>query len=155
MKATGLLNTKSYKAKPLRRVYIAKKGKNKKRPLGIPTMYDRAMQTLYALALEPVAETTSDTVSFGFRRGRSAKDACEQLFNVLSRKCSATWVLEGDIKGCFDNINPDWLLANIPMEKRIMKRFLKSGFIDKDKRFPTETGSPQGGASSSLYANMT
>jgi len=90
MKATLFLNTKRYKTKPLRRVYIAKKGKNKKRPLGIPTMYDQAMQTLYALALEPVAETTSDTVSFGFRRGRSAKDACEQIFNVQARKCSAT-----------------------------------------------------------------
>lgn len=118
-------------------------------------MYDRAMQTLYALALEPIAETTSDTVSFGFRRGRSAKDACEQIFNVLSRKCSATWVLEGDIKGCFDNINHEWLLANIPMDKRIMKPFLKSGFIYKDELFPTDTGSPQGGAISSIYANMT
>lgn len=155
MKATLLLNTKRYKAKPLRRVFIAKKGKNKKRPLGIPTMYDRAMQTLYALALEPVAETTSDTVSFGFRRGRSAKDACEQIFNVLARKCSATWILEGDIKGCFDNINHEWLLTNIPMDKRIMKQFLKSGFLYKGDLFPTETGSPQGGAISSIYANMT
>lgn len=64
-------------------------------------MYDRAMQTLYALALEPIAETTGDNISFGFRRGRSVKDACEQIFCVLARKCSPTWILEGDIKGCF------------------------------------------------------
>jgi RNA-directed DNA polymerase len=101
MKAVLTLSDKHYKAKPLRRVYIEKKGKNKKRPLGIPTMYDRAMQTLYALALEPVAETTGDHISFGFRKGRSAKDACEQIFCVLARKCSPTWILEGDIKGCF------------------------------------------------------
>lgn len=155
MKAVLSLKDKNYKAKPLRRVYIAKKGKNQKRPLGIPTMYDRTMQTLYALALEPIAETKGDSISFGFRRGRSAKDACEQIFCVLARKCSPTWILEGDIKGCFDNINHEWLQDNIPMDKRIMKQFLKSGFIYEGKLFPTETGSPQGGAISSIYANMT
>jgi RNA-directed DNA polymerase len=155
MKAVLSLTDRGYRANPLKRVYIAKKGKNKKRPLGIPTMYDRAMQTLYALALEPIAETNADTVSFGFRRGRSAKDACEQIFCLLARKCSPAWVLEGDIKGCFDNINHEWLQSNIPMDKRIMKRFLKSGFIYEGKLFPTDTGSPQGGAISSLYANMT
>ncbi|MDO9565320.1 MAG: group II intron reverse transcriptase/maturase [Candidatus Desulfaltia sp.] len=155
MKAVLTLTDKHYRAKPLRRVFIEKKGKNKKRPLGIPTMYDRAMQTLYSLALEPVAETTGDHISFGFRKGRSAKDACEQIFCLLARKCSPTWILEGDIKGCFDNINHDWLLENIPMDKRIMKRFLKSGFVYKGNLFPTDTGSPQGGAISSLYANMT
>lgn len=155
MKAVLTLTDKHYRTKPLRRVYIEKKGKNKKRPLGIPTMYDRAMQTLYALALEPVAETTGDHISFGFRKGRSAKDACEQIFCILARKCSPTWVLEGDIKGCFDNINHDWLQENIMMDKRIMKQFLKSGFIYKGDLFPTDTGSPQGGAISSLYANMT
>lgn len=155
MKAVLSLTDRKYRSKPLKRVYIAKKCKNKKRPLGIPTMYDRAMQTLYSLALEPVAETTGDTISFGFRRGRSAKDACEQIFNVLARECSPKWILEGDIKGCFDNINHEWLLENIPMDKSVMKQFLKSGFIYKDKLFPTDTGSPQGGAISSLYANMT
>ena len=155
MKAVFSLTDKQYRAKPLRRVFIEKKGKNKKRPLGIPVMYDRAMQTLYALALEPIAETTGDHISFGFRKGRSAKDACEQLFNVLARECSPTWILEGDIKGCFDNINHDWLQENIPMDKRIMRQFLKSGFIYEGNLFPTNLGSPQGGAISSIYANMT
>ncbi len=155
MKAVLSLTDRKYRSKPLRRVYIAKKGKNKKRPLGIPTMCDRAMQTLYALALEPVAETTGDTISFGFRRGRSAKDACEQIFNVLARECSPKWILEGDIKGCFDNINHEWLLEHIPMDKQVMKQFLKSRFIYEGKLFPTDTGSAQGGAISSLYANMT
>ena len=155
MKAVLALTDKQYRAKPLRRVFIEKKGKNKKRPLGIPVMYDRAMQTLYALALEPIAETTGDHISFGFRKGRSAKDACEQIFNVLARECSPTWILEGDIKGCFDNINHDWLRENIPMDKRIMKQFLKSGFIYEGNLFSTNSGSPQGGAISSIYANMT
>jgi len=155
MKAVLILTDKHYRAKPLRRVFIEKKGKNKKRPLGIPVMYDRAMQTLYALALEPIAETTGDHISFGFRKGRSAKDACEQIFNVLARDCSPTWILEGDIKGCFDNINHDWLQENIPMDKRIMRQFLKSGFIYEGNLFPTNLGSPQGGAISSIYANMT
>lgn len=84
---------------------IEKKGKNQKRPLGISIMYDRAMQTPHALALEPNAETKVNSISFGFRRGRSAKDAYEQMFCVLARKCSQTWILEGNIKGCFDNIN--------------------------------------------------
>lgn len=155
MKAVLSLTDKNYKAKPLRRVYMEKKGKKQKRPLGIPTIYDRAMQTLYALALEPIAETKGDSISFGFRRGRSAKDACEQLFCILARQCSPAWILEGDIKGCFDNINHEWLQNNISMDKRIMKQFLKSGFIYEGNLFPTETGSPQGGAISSIYANMT
>ncbi len=113
MRAVLSLTDKNYRAKPLRRVYIEKKDKKKKRPLGIPTMYDRAMQALYALALEPVAETTADTKSFGFRKGRCCQDACEYIFTALSRKVSPEWVLEGDIKGCFDNISHEWLVENI------------------------------------------
>lgn len=156
MAAVLSLTDKGYRARPLRRVYIEKKDKKKKRPLGIPTMYDRAMQALYALALEPVAETTADGKSFGFRKGRCAQDACEYLFNALSRKhISPKWVLEGDIKGCFDHISHDWLLANIPMDKNILKQFLKAGFIYQRELFPTEEGTPQGGIISPILANMT
>lgn len=84
-------------------------------------MYDRAMQTLYAFALEPVAEVKGDKVSFGFRKGRSAKDVCEQIFCVLARKCSPQWILEGDIKGCFDNINHEWLMENETYNEAILK----------------------------------
>ena len=156
MKAVLSLTDKGYRARPLRRVYIEKKDKKKKRPLGIPTMYDRAIQALYALALEPVAETTADRKSFGFRKGRCAQDACEYLFNALSRKhISPKWVLEGDIKGCFDHISHDWLLANITMDKNILKQFLKAGFIYQRELFPTEEGTPQGGIISPILANMT
>ena len=113
MRGVLTLTDKGYKAKPLRRVFIEKKGKKTKRPLGIPCMYDRALQALYALALDPVSETTADTKSFGFRKGRCAQDACEYIFTALSRSYSPEWVLEGDIKGCYDHISHDWLIKHI------------------------------------------
>jgi RNA-directed DNA polymerase len=155
MNAALKLSEKKYKAKPSRRVYIPKHGTTKKRPLSIPTMYDRAMQALYALALSPVAEVMADICSFGFRKYRSAHDACQYAFICLSKKNSAQWVLEGDIKGCFDNINHDWLLDNIPMDKSTLKQFLKSGFIYNRNLNPTKAGTPQGGIISPILANMT
>lgn len=154
MRGVLTLTDKNYKAKPLRRVFIEKKGKKAKRPLGIPCMYDRAMQALYALALDPVAETTADTKSFGFRKGRSCHDACEYIFTALSRKNCAEWVLEGDIKGCFDHISHEWLIDNIPMDKSVLKKFLKAGFIFENELFPTNDGTPQGGVISPILANM-
>ena len=155
MRGALSLTDKGYKAKPLRRVYIEKKGKKAKRPLGIPCMYDRAMQALYALALDPVSETTADTKSFGFRKGRSAQDACEYIFTAFSRRYSPEWVLEGDIKGCFDHISHDWLIDNIPMDKSVLKQFLKAGYIFQDELFSTDAGTPQGGIISPILANMT
>lgn len=154
MRAVLILTDKHYKSKPLRRVFIEKKGKKAKRPLGIPCMYDRAMQALYALALEPVAETTADTRSFGFRKGRSCHDACEYIFSALARKDSAQWILECDIKGCFDHISHEWLIENIPMDKSILKQFLKAGFVFNRELFPTDEGTPQGGVISPILANM-
>src|SRR5659263_488225 len=95
MEAALRLTDKKYIAKPLKRVFIEKPGKKKKRPLGIPTMYDRAMQSLYALALEPIAEATGDRTSFGFRKYRSTHDACEQVFVCMCREDSPEWALEG------------------------------------------------------------
>ena len=135
-------------------MFIEKKGKKAKRPLGIPCMYDRAMQALYALALDPVSETTADTKSFGFRKGRCAQDACEYIFTALSRRNSPQWVLEGDIKGCFDHISHDWLIEHIPMDKSVLKQFLKAGFIFERELFPTDEGTPQGGVISPILANM-
>lgn len=154
MRAALSLSDKNYKAKPLRRVYIEKKGKKSKRPLSIPAMYDRAMQALYAMALQPVAETTADPNSYGFRKYRSCQDACEHIFTALSRKYSPQWVLEGDIKGCFDNISHGWILSNIPMDKDILRKWLKSGYIETGKLFPTDLGSPQGSAISPTICNM-
>jgi RNA-directed DNA polymerase len=155
MKAALSLTDKNYVAKPLKRVFIEKPGKKKKRPLGIPTMYDRSMQSLYAMAVEPIAEIKGDRTSFGFRIFRSAHDACDYAFHYLSQKTSPVWVLEGDIKGCFDNISHQWLLANIMMDKSVLKQFLKAGYIYERQLFQTEAGTPQGGIISPILANMT
>ncbi len=155
MNAALKLSDKKYKAEPSRRVYIPKPGTTKKRPLGIPTMYDRAMQALHALALQPIAETTADPRSFGFRMHRSTQDARQYAYCCLGGKYSAKWVLEGDIKGCFDNINHGWLLDNIPMDKSTLKQFLKAGFVYNRHLNPTTTGTPQGGIISPILANMT
>jgi len=154
MNAALNLSDKKYKAKPLRRVYIEKYGKKEKRPLSIPTMHDRAMQALHAFALSPVAEATADRTSFGFRKNRSTHDAYAQAFICLSKKNSAQWILEGDIKGCFDNINHEWLLDNIPMDKSILKQFLKAGFVYNRHLNPSKSGTPQGGIISPILANM-
>jgi len=155
MNAALNLTDKKYVAKPLKRVYIEKHGSKKKRPLGIPTMHDRAMQSLYALALEPIAEAMGDRASFGFRKFRSSLDACQQVFPYLCRGNSPVWILEGDIKGCFDSISHQWLIDNIPMDKSILKQFLKAGCIFERRLFPTEAGTPQGGIISPILANYT
>jgi RNA-directed DNA polymerase len=155
MNAALSLTDKKYVAKPLKRVYIEKHGSKKKRPLGIPTMQDRAMQSLYALALEPIAEATGDRKSFGFRKFRSSHDARQQVFHYLCKEYSPVWILEGDIKGCFDNISHQWLIDNIPMDKSILKQFLKAGYIFERRLFPTEAGTPQGGIISPILANLT
>src|SRR5258706_748848 len=81
----------------------------------MPCMKDRAMQALYLLALDPIAEVISDPNSYGFRQERSPADAIEQCFSDLSRQNCAQWILEGDIKSCCDQISHEWLLAHIPI----------------------------------------
>ncbi|WP_331346897.1 group II intron reverse transcriptase/maturase [Cellvibrio sp. UBA7661] len=150
-----LSHKRGYQPKPLKRVWIPKPGKQEKRPLGIPTMLDRAMQALYLQGLEPVVESTSDPKSYGFRPDRSTADAMVELFHLLAPQTAPVWILEGDIKGFFDNINHEWLCRNVPMNKTILNKWLKAGVIDKHQFAETKAGTPQGGIISPCLANAT
>lgn len=133
---------------PTRRVYIPKPGNNEKRPLGIPAMYDRALQTLTKMALEPEWEPRFEPNSYGFRTGRSTHDAVEAIFNSLCRK--SKYILDADIAKCFDRIDHKKLLQKVnasPTINKQIKAWLKAGFMDGGKLFPTNEGTPQGGVS--------
>ena len=141
------------KAAPVRRIWIPKPGKDEKRPLGIPTMMDRARQALAKMALEPEWEAVFEPNSYGFRPGRSCHDAIEQIHTALRKE---KYILEADIKGCFDNITHDALLDKIndPELRPILKKWLKAGIIDQGVFQETEQGTPQGGVISPLLANI-
>ena len=144
IEAISTLKRKGYTPLLLKRVYIPKKsGENKMRPLSIPTMKDRAMQALWYTALLPIAENRADANAYGFRQKRSAHDAIEQCFRALAGKRKSTFVLEGDIKSCFSSISHKWLQENIPMDKIILRKFLKAGFMEKGEFYPTERGTAQ------------
>jgi RNA-directed DNA polymerase len=151
--------------RPIRRVYIPKPGKTEKRPLGIPTMYDRACQCLVKFALEPEWEAKFHPESYGFRPGRSAHDAIEAIRIGIEDKGRKTrdmerkdhWIFESDIEKCFDRINHEYLLNKLqtfPQMRRIIKGWLKAGCLEEERLFPTEEGTPQGGAVSPLLANI-
>jgi RNA-directed DNA polymerase len=145
----------STKAKPTRRVWIPKPGTSEERPLGIPTMNDRALQSLVKLVLEPEWEAKFEPNSYGFRPGRSCQDAIEAIFVGVSKK--SKYVLDADISKCFDRIDHTKLLSKLntfPTLRRQIRAWLKAGVMDGKKLFPTNEGTPQGGVISPLLANI-
>ena len=154
MDAVKQLKRRGYKPQALRRIYIPKKN-GKLRPLSIPCMIDKAQQALHLLGLEPISESIVDANSYGFRPKRSCADAIGQCFLTLCRRNSAEWVLEGDIKSCYDKIGHEWLLKNVPMDKQMLKKWLTAGYIDKGVFYHTEEGLAQGGVISPTLMLIT
>jgi RNA-directed DNA polymerase len=143
------------KVRPTRRVWIPKPGTEEKRPLGIPTMEDRALQSLVKLALEPEWEARFEPNSYGFRPGRSCQDAIGAIFNCIRYKNK--YVLDADIAKCFDKIDHEALLRKLntsPTIRRQVRAWLKAGVMDGKQLFPTSEGTPQGGVISPLLANI-
>ncbi len=153
VEAVKSLKIRGYKPQPLRRIYIKKKN-GKKRPLSIPTLIDRTMQALFKIALEPISETLADPNSYGFRVKRSCADAIQQAFIVLAKNYHAKWIVEADIKACFDKISHKYIIENIPIRKDILKKWLNAGYLEDGKRFAMQAGTPQGGIISPTIMNM-
>ena len=107
------------------------------------------------LGLDPIAESQADGHSYGFRRERRCADALAQTHVLLSHRHGPQWILEGDIKACFDRISHDWLLTHVPMDRQLLRQWLKAGFLEKHAWFATTEGTPQGGIISPALANGT
>lgn len=154
MLAALSLTSKDYRAMPSR-LLLVKSKKGKERRIHIETYYDRAMQCLYAYSLDPVAESWGDRQSFAYRKGRSIYDMNEYIKQGLSGKDAPEWVLVGDVSRCYESISHEWIMANIPMSGRVMKQFLKAGYVFGGELFPMDAGVGIGCSISPIVANMT
>ena len=155
MRAAISLSPYNYKCKPFKRFVITDARSSKERRVGIPSMYDRAMQVLYCYALETISEATADRKSFAFRKGRSALDAHALIMDLLKEPNAPEWFLICDVQSCYDSISHKWLIENIPMNKHVLKEFLQAGFVFNNEIFPIDTGISLGCNISPILGNMT
>lgn len=154
-----VISPKSYKPQNIRKILIPKRNSNEQRPLGIPTILDRALQALIVLTLDPVVEARSDNHSYGSRKHRSPHDAINRLFQLLGKPKSPKWILDVDISKCFDNISHEFInkevkLISCGVGKRFVKEWLKAGIVFKGSISYPEKGIPQGGVISPMLCNM-
>ena len=155
LQAIKTLRKRDYQPLPLRLISIPKQDSKKLRNLNIPTIIDRAQQALHLQGLEPIAEMLADQNAYGFRPKRSTADAIEQCFISLAPKRLAQWILNGDIKSCFNTIDQRWLCKNIPMDRKILNKWLAAGYIEKEILYPTEFGIAQGSIISPTILKLT
>ncbi len=154
MSAALSLDSRGYHAMPARLLLVKSKN-GKERRIHIETYYDRAMQCLYAFALDPIAESWGDRKSFSYRKGRSFFDLNEYIKKGLSGDDAPTWVFMGDVRKCYENISHGWIVRNIPMASRILWQFLEAGYVFGGELFPTDVGVGIGCSISPIVANMT
>lgn len=153
MSAALSLTSKGYTAMPSRMLLIKCKN-GKERRIHIETFYDRAIQTLYSFALDPIAESWADRKSFAFRKGRSAFDLNEYIKMGLSGDDAPEWLFIGDVKQCYENISHEWVLNNIPLPTGILEQFLAAGYVVSGNLFPVDAGVSIGSTIAPIIANM-
>ncbi|MDD3098871.1 MAG: reverse transcriptase domain-containing protein [Bacilli bacterium] len=153
--AVDKLRYKEYKPSPFKRVYVPKESdKSRLRPLSVPIIYDRAMQGLLLLAVDPVVESYADMHAYGFRKNRSSQDVIWDITESMGITGGNVWILKTDVHECFDHLSHKWILDHAPMPKRMLQEILQCGYVHKGIHYPMKEGMPQGGVLSPVFTTL-